>query len=1803
MNRLSDRIDVMIEKVSEGASTREVLDLMHPAVAAWFERKYGKVTEAQAMAVPLIHAGEGVLVSSPTGSGKTLTAFLSILNELTLLDQRGELQDHIYAVYISPLKALANDVNENLLRPLKEISAEFESRGERPPDVRVAVRTGDTLPSERQKQVRAPPHIFITTPESLSLVLSTPVFSRKFQKVEYVIVDEVHEVCDSKRGVSLSIALERLRAICDHDFVRIGLSATVAPLEEVAGFLAGLEGGEGRPIKVVEVFGQRSLDLRVLCPAKDMTSLSFEVVNSKMYDHLREMVEEHTTTLVFTNTRSGTESVVYKLRERGLESVGAHHGSLSRDTRLEVEDQLRGGALSAVVSSTSLELGIDIGHIDLVVQIGSPKSVAKGLQRIGRAGHQYGGTSKGRILVFENDDLVECAVLSRAAHMKMIDRVTIPANSLDVLAQSIVGMSIERRWTVDEAFELLKRSYCYKDLSRPQLISVLRYLGGKEEFEGVYSKIWYDDKDGTFGRRRGSRMIYYLNQGTIPEEADYKVYSERGSPLGSLSEKFVERLSAGDIFVLGGRSYEFIRTKANRAFVKSASGRRPTVPSWTGEMLPRSFDLSVLVGKFRADMDHRLGSMPDSEVSSWLMGEFHLDEGSANTIISYFKEQKTVAILPTDARLVIEGYVDASGIRHAIFHFPFGRRVNDALSRAFGHALSGRLGCNVTVSVTDDCFMLTAPKNFGLEGLDRLVSSGSLESVLRSAVRDSELFHQRFRHTATRSFMVLRNYKGRELSVARQQLRSRRLLDALHELTDFPVMSETYSEILTDVMDLENARAVLESIESGQRKVETIPFSSVPSPLAHNVILVGVSDIVLMEDRSMLLREMHRKVLERVMGRDALAEYQFDPDEVAAYFSGKFPKVSSKDDLLDLLRAAGPMNMFREKGENVFSHADAPFETAREWAAELLREGKVRSVWIGEDLYISTDMWPLYRCLHARAHDLSELEAAAMRVVSERCVDAEELTSSLGATREDVREALKRLEIANMVFRCSVKGERFSYMVAEEVRVSKDGCMDEALVRHLSFHAPLSLEDIAYEVGLPEKQVGEALERLVSREIAVSGRFVIGEQQQYILSKDYLKLKAKGAPVLDREQLRSFSESRLFRQSDSVREHFERVGEAGMAYDVSLRVRKFSTDEFESMRASGELLLGRFVRGRLRYVLAKDAPYYLGVFRRRRLNRFERDILSSLRKNGPATYQELSGAVGYPPDAMREHFDSLDREGYVIRLHDGSEAWTSRNLYAAYDEEPVTEGAHEHVLTRYLRTNGSASALQAAAYLDVEPGHARELLVSVGAKAVSVGLERTETFLLPEDLAEVEQERERDDRVRVLSLYDPFLSDKWAVIASKYGEGWMFPVVHRGQIIGMVEKWLMAGAVEVREIALDDRSMLGPLLDAMEVAMGFYSSQNADVLRVKGAFGADVDALTEEHLEEFLSRGYVQSNSMLVKGQVVPECYDRSEILDVVFCLQHFEADDKLENMDVALDLLGGLRGDSEALLRVERFEPIQRMRRRGLLVRGHLVPDRSGFCRPQDASLYRAARASPRTDEERLVLRVVKDQQPVTRNRLMTVSPLGPEETMRAAKSLYLSSELYMDASNAYVAARKTRMSKDNAWNRILRRLFEAYGVMTAETLAQLLSGDLSMREVRAGLRRLERERFLVKGHLLRGSNVIHWASEKAFGMLGQAGPRAEVVIAPSDSLTTFLRAAYRDILPETGRYAVFSGSKMVGSFEGRLAKGGLTVSDIVGGTECRRVIEAHARTLGLALSEDSEGSLSDWEVMEFYRKSHPGA
>ena len=657
---------------------------------------------------------------------------------------------------------------------------------------------------------------------------------------------------------------------------RIGLSATISPLEEVAKFLGGYDdSGRPRPVEIVDARFAKPFDIRVVTPKVDLIHGEPEKINEEIYNTIAELSKTARTTLVFTNTRSSTERVVFKLKRLmsskgyvNMDEIEAHHSSLSREVRLEVEDKLKRGLLKMVVSSTSLELGIDIGYIDLVVLLSSPKSVSRLLQRVGRSGHHITQVSRGVLVVVDRDDLIECTVLAKAAMDRKIDNVHIPRNPLDVLAQHIVGMSIERRWRIDDAYRVVRRAYPFHDLEWEDFMSVLRYLGREDPIdEGVYSKIRLDEELGEFGRKRGARMIYQLNAGTIPDEAKVKVIS-KGRNIGSLEEEFVEILEPGDVFVLGGKTYRFLRADGMRVFVEPAENERPTVPSWFSEMLPLAFDSALLVGEFRERIGSLIADGMVDDARRLLIEEYRLEPHAADEVIQYVWEQLAyVGVVPGRRTLLIEFFQDDEGEWNIVFHALFGRRVNDALSRAYASVLSDRLNVPVKVSVTDNAFMLTydgrRPDEGLIRGLLADVTPENLRAVLERAVARTEMMRRRFRHVAQRSFMILRRYRGYERSPERLQLSAQRLLEImLEEMPDSPVVRETFREILEDYMDINNARKVLEWIRSGQVRVVIKGPLPYPSPFAHNTFVRGYSDVVLMEDKRKILAYLHDRIVE-----------------------------------------------------------------------------------------------------------------------------------------------------------------------------------------------------------------------------------------------------------------------------------------------------------------------------------------------------------------------------------------------------------------------------------------------------------------------------------------------------------------------------------------------------------------------------------------------------------------------------------------------------------------------------------------------------------------------------------------------------------------------------------------------------------------------------------------------------------------------------------------------------------------------------------------------------------------------------
>ncbi len=855
----------MIQEIKKSSSEKELIKILNPLVKEWFFSKFKEFSKSQLYAVKEIHKRKNILVSAPTGSGKTLTSTLSIINELVTLSENNLLEDKVYCVYINPLKSLSRDLFVNLKGPLEEIKKLAKKKG-KDIDIRVSVRTGDTSATEKQKMLKNPPHILVTTPESFTLTLTSVKFKELLKNVNYCIVDEIHSLAENKRGSFLSLSLERLEYYNENEITRIGLSATISPLEEIAKFLVG-----NRNCKIVDVNLDKKRDFKVISPLPNLIDVTYDKLHDALYSQLDDLIQNHKTTLIFTNTRSATERIVHHLKQKFpknySENIGAHHGSLSKSHRENIENRLREGKLKTVVCSTSLELGIDIGYIDLVVCIGSPKSVTRFLQRAGRAGHKLHDEVKSRLIVMDNDDLVECAVMVKNAIEKKIDKIQIPTNCMDVLAQHIYGIAITEKIHIKSLYNLIKKSYTYSNMEWKDFMEIIDYLSGEFaslEDRNIYAKIWYDEETGMIGKRgKLSRMIYMTNIGTIPEES-FVTVKIKENIVGFIEEPFLEKLKRNDIFVLGGSVYKFLFARGMVAQVASAEGQKPTVPSWFSEMLPLSFDLANDISKFRGLIREKFESKKKKEdIINFIEEYLYVRENAANAIYEYFKEQFLYAEIPTKKELVIE-FLQQEDKKYVVFHSLNGRRVNDAMSRAIAYAISKLQHRDVDIGINDNGFFVSSSKKIQVLRAFKAIKSSELDEVLKNAIENTEILKRRFRHCATRSLMILRRYKGREKRVGRQQVSSMILMNAVKRISnDFSILKEARREVLEDLMDLKNAQKILKDIENGKIKIKQIS-TSVPSPFAFNLVLQGYTDIMKVEDRIEFIKRMHQYVLAKI---------------------------------------------------------------------------------------------------------------------------------------------------------------------------------------------------------------------------------------------------------------------------------------------------------------------------------------------------------------------------------------------------------------------------------------------------------------------------------------------------------------------------------------------------------------------------------------------------------------------------------------------------------------------------------------------------------------------------------------------------------------------------------------------------------------------------------------------------------------------------------------------------------------------------------------------------------------------------
>ncbi|MCE2501652.1 MAG: DEAD/DEAH box helicase [Dehalococcoidia bacterium] len=1036
------------------------LSAFHPVIQRWFRSRFDAPTEAQAAGWPAIAQGRHTLIAAPTGSGKTLTAFLTCIDQLVRQGMDTGLSDATQVVYVSPLKALSNDIQKNLANPLEEIAALAEETGTPIPQITTAVRTGDTPASERQKLAKRPPHILITTPESLYILLTSDSGRRGLKHVRTLILDEIHAVADDKRGAHLALSVERLCQLSEEPITRIGLSATQRPLSEMARFLVGNRhiDADGNPdCVVVDTGSRRKIDLSVELPEQELGPIATHEIWGETLDAIAGLTQTHAITLVFVNTRRLVERVAHQLSSRlGEEAVVAHHGSLSRATRWDAEQKLKNGQVKVCVATASLELGIDIGEIDLVCQIGSPRSIGLLVQRVGRSGHTVGGVPKGKMFPLTRDEMLECAALSRALLCGNLDTFVIPSWPLDVMAQQMVAASSCEDWDEDALFELCRRAYPYRNLPRDRFGQVVESLSqGFAPRQGRNGAHLH--RDGINHRvkgRRGARLAALTSGGAIPDNADYDVVADpEGTFVGTINEDFAIESMAGDIFLLGNTPWKVRRVESGRVRVEDAQGNLPTIPFWLGEAPGRTRELSDEITQLRDGIDRLLDNPQNA--AAWVISEAGVSPEVARQLVAYLIEGKRVlGVVPTANRVVAERFFDESGGMQLVIHAPFGAAINRAWGMALRKRICRTFDFELQATATDDGlnFSLGPSMAFPLGDVFNYLSPNTVEEVLTQAVFQAPLFGTRWRWNASRFLALLRHSGGKKVPAPLQRMRSDDLLAAVFpaqvqcqdnaapgdiDPPDHPLVFETTRDCLTEAMSLEGLKSVLESIRSGN--IEVLARDTVqPSVFAHQIL--NAMPYAFLDDAPLEERRARAVSLRRALPEDSRDLSALDPDAIKVEAAYAWPAIRDADELHDALLTLGvaPPDELASRTEAVSR------ETLMGWLEDLDRAGRalrmIRSE--GATLWLAAEHAALVSAaypdaaLEGRASllppaggtdgDGLDREDAVLHLVRgwAECsgpFTASEMAGMLGLSRSDVDTATAALENEGLILRGSFR--------------------------------------------------------------------------------------------------------------------------------------------------------------------------------------------------------------------------------------------------------------------------------------------------------------------------------------------------------------------------------------------------------------------------------------------------------------------------------------------------------------------------------------------------------------------------------------------------------------------------------------------------------------------------------------------------------------------------------------------------------------------------------------------------------------
>ena len=1729
--------DIVNEPVyaTEFAETEELLSSLCQPVRDWFNSKFPDFTRPQKLAIPVIQSGGHLLLCSPTGSGKTLTAFLSIIDDLVRRAIDRNLEKSVHCVYISPIKALANDIQRNLIEPLREIKEGYLPSGTQ--DIVVGLRTGDTSQSDRQKMLKNPPHILITTPESLALAIGSSRFRPILQDLRYLIVDEMHSLVPTKRGTHLSLALAQLDQSIQKPVQRIGISATMEPLSTVAEFLVSSDSTSNSNVTIAHISGSRRLDLDILLPSDRFNNIAMKDILDRNVEIIKELVNAHNTTLVFANTRRMTEVLVQKLRALHVEGVEGHHGSMDKKIRLDVEQRLKRGELRAVVSSSSLEMGIDIGSVDMVVQVGSPGSIATALQRVGRAGHHVGGVPRARLLPTGTHDLLELVALQNSILSGKMDELHFPEKCLDVLAQFLIGLVIQQDWDIDEAYELVSTAWPYRDLEYDDFIEVLDMLHEER-------RVWVDWEENSYTKRGYSQMIYYTNIGTIAPDNNYLVFTQDGTLVGQLSGSFVQNLRTGDVFLLGGQTYRVHAINSTRVNVSPVTGHRPTVPSWTGESMSRTKELSEAVLQVLKHVGRivRLGGDPRK-----LFKDVYGLSNKVSDSLGIFLEEhfEETFLVPHESRILVEQI--EGNIPTYVVTTCRGRSFNMALGYLFA-ALAEADEINVNeMSFDENGFLIKLTKEVNLSKVSQLVSDGQSRTILRKFLIDSQLFQKRFRAVSSRSMIIPRRIGAEEVSPQQFQQKSEALLRKHRQMEsgESLLIRETENEIYHSDLDLAGLDTFIQSMSKGDVHMVHSKVK-LPSPLGMNLYISAFEDLLTMRARAFLVKDIDPEILRRLLGRRAL-QTDLDPEKIDRYYSDKVRVPDSPDSLRRLM----------EVGGGLIEGTDHPLYIEK---LDAISKEKISS-WM-------TSLAEDERILRIRGTGSEQIDGKWFSKNMAYVHGTLGVLSSAGASELD---NVRDLYTGNLSFQVTSSMDDSGW---KDVGLSDPHeCLRVKILDLLGSEGPKTLDVLLARLPFPRGQIESILHELEVRNLLAVGFYKQTKEGEYILRIDEYRITDGKETVIESRAIQNMLLDKSFTNRedplDVMRNHIMISKQEEMLY----RTSDYRFGDWSDIKHDNDVLMGRLLNNRIGYTLKSEIPLILGLRPEMWRGENEDRLLTHVPfdRNIERKELEIEFMRSYSKDdkekgkrEFRNAVNNIDRllcvaKQYQVVPNRKRSLSLFHRIVDSY--EPMNfKDALEIFVTRLgpirlytIRNNVTRPVEEISDTLKELEDEGKIV------KVVTLQPDPVEYYSSPHDSDRLYERPEEDRSLRILTQSDPYCSRFIQEIRFVLRDGWYRPVFKGIDPIGRILMYKVNDYLEIKDVQIP-HAYLDEFAVEFNRLLENFKDQLIDV-SVLHNFNATKIPDSPPEIQELVAKlGFKPMNDermRYIRGGVV-ETRSNHLVRRSLFHTHNLHQKTRKENevsaireMDEVRDTIA-LRGRCEVMRADLDAMAASNQLHQGTNLRRHLVwANYDHFQRllmirnlPADEELWHVLDAfSENTDPRAYMERFA----------------LKRAEFRKLIQPLLRSGHMVQDYRGGFkVISTKPDYDVWEVKKEYLRDSIMQYPVVSMKQMERIVGSSFKPEEIAQVLHGMEESEELVKGFLTDDSLEIQWGQRELIEQADKIEPMRDFVLPPSDPLLPYFSGLLRERFGFGSAYMVFHQEEPIAAFKANTRNEVFDVTDM---------------------------------------------